>query len=269
MPSVHDIRIHFLKHASWVDPDRTCDQVLFGDRNKEVSTVGVGWYPSMENLQAAAQLNCDLFITHEPLFWAYNDPPDSRWNWREPSLTKIDFLNQTGMAVLREHDSWDNWRSIGIRDSWASFLGLDDFCEEDRTRWHAMYKINPTPLKDFAIHILKKIQSLGEDSIQILGDPQRIITRPSLGVGCGGPDMDMIERGSDCCIVCYDGASYWSTRERLHAAGAAVITLEHGTTEMPGIKNLALYVAQIFPELTVHYLDNHPRTWTISNRDIE
>ena len=27
--------------------------------------------------------------------------------------------------------------------------------------------------------------------------------------------------------------------------------------------NLAKYLRQTFPELTVHYLDKHPRTWTV------
>ena len=111
-----------------------------------------------------------------------------------------------------------------------------------------------------------KIKVLGEDSVRVMGDPEMKVSRPSLGVGCGGPDKDMVDMGSDVLIVCYDGASYWAKRERFAELGVGVITVEHGTSEMPGMMSLAEYLRQTFPELTVHYLDRHPRTWTVMGR---
>ena len=53
-------------------------------------------------------------------------------------------------------------------------------------------------------------------------------------------------------------------RERLHELGAGIIVVEHGTSELWGMESLAAYVGDTFPELTVHYLDHHPRPWTVA-----
>jgi len=257
-----DIRDYLLSHSPWVDPVHTVDQILAGDGAKQIRTVGVAWMATIEDLRAAHVLGCDLLVSHEPLFWDHWGTND-RFKGVEPGLTKQRFLQETGMAVLRAHDSWDSWPEIGIRDSWARGLGLTHFVAQDETRWHAVYAIEETSLKDFARYVASRISVLGEDSVRVYGDPERVVSRPSLGVGCGGPDKDMVDRGSDVLIVCDDGAWYWSTRERLVELGVGVIVVEHGTSEMWGIENLARHLAGTFPELQVHYLDRHPRPWTM------
>jgi putative NIF3 family GTP cyclohydrolase 1 type 2 len=260
--NTNDIREHLLSRAPWVDRERTVDTVKAGDPARQVHTVGVGWISSIENLRRAHELGCDLFITHEPTFWEHA-APELRGRSVEPGLTKQRFLDEAGMVVLRVHDIWDNWPEIGIRDSWARGLGLTEFLAEDETRWHAVYAIAETTLREFARYIARKVQVLGQDSVQVIGDPEMRVSRPALGVGCGGPDTDMIALGADVLIVCFDGASYWQARQRFSELGVAVITVEHGTSEMWGLENLARYLRETFPALTVYYLDLHARPWTV------
>jgi putative NIF3 family GTP cyclohydrolase 1 type 2 len=260
--NTNDIREHLLSLSPWVNRKRTVDTVKAGDPARNVQTVGVGWISSIENLKRAHELGCDLFITHEPTFWEHA-APEMRNRDVEPGLTKQRFLDQTGMVVLRVHDIWDNWPQLGIRDAWAQGLGLTNFVAQDETRWHAVYAIEETTLAQFAQYMADQVEPLGQDSVQVIGDPEMRVSRPALGVGCGGPDTDMIERGADVLIVCFDGASYWQTRQRFSELGIGVITVEHGTTEMWGLENLAQYLRDTFPSLTVHYLDLHARAWTV------
>ena len=260
-----DIRQHLMINSPWVDPESTVDQVLYGDAEEEIRVVGVGWYPSLDNLRAADAKGCELFISHEPLFWEHRVREEPH-RFEEPGLTKSRFLDETRLVVLRAHDNWDNWPEIGIRDSWAQGLGLTHFLAEDETRWHGIYQIEPVTLAEFAGYIARRIAPLGEDSVRVYGDPGRVVSRPSVGVGCGGPDKDMVDMGSDVLIVCDDGAWYWRTRERLVELGAAVIVVEHGTSEMWGLENLARYLARTFPALEVHYFDQHPKPWTVMGR---
>jgi putative NIF3 family GTP cyclohydrolase 1 type 2 len=257
-----DIREHLLARAPWVGRERTVDTVKAGDPAREVHTAGVGWVASIENLRRAHELGCDLFITHEPTFWEHQ-APERLYRTVEPGRTKQRFLDRTGMVVLRVHDIWDNWPGIGIRDSWARGLGLTEFLAEDETRWHAVYAIPETTLLEFARYVAGKVKVLGQDSVQVIGDPQMVVRRPALGVGCGGPDTDMIALGADVLLVCFDGASYWQSRQRFAELGVGVITVEHGTSEMWGLENLARYLGQTFPALEVHYLDLHARPWTV------
>jgi len=260
--NTNEIIKHMINRSPWVNPERTVDTVKFGDGSKPVKKVAVCWYPSLKTIQAASELGCNLLITHEPTWWDHFDKPGG-WRDKEPGLEKTKLLEKSGMVVARLHDTWDNWPEIGIRDSFAKGLGFTKFVGEDKTRWHATYEVPEQTLRDFAKYIAQKVKPLGEDAVQVIGDPEMKVKRPSIGVGCGGPAEDMIELGSDVLIMCFDGASYWRDRARFAEQGVGVITLEHGTTEMWGMESLAQYIQKVWPELEVHYLDKHWKTWHV------
>ena len=262
--NTNDIVTHMISNSPWVNPETTVDTIKAGDGDQSVSTVAVCWYPSLRDLQDATGLGCDLLITHEPVWWDHRDRPDGPWRDRGPGQEKSRLLEESGLVIARLHDTWDNWPEIGIRDSLAKGLGFGRLVGEDETRWHATYEVPEQTLRSFAGYIAEKVAPLGEDAVQVIGDPDMKVSRPSIGVGCGGPHEDMIGIGSDVLIMCFDGASYWSARSRFAEQGVGVVTLEHGTTEMWGIESLAQYIGDTWPELEVHYLDNHYRAWHVS-----
>ena len=258
--NTHDILEHMISNSPWVNPETTVDTVKSGDGNKTIKKVGVCWYPSIKTIQSAINAECDLLIAHEPAWWDNSNTP-GRWRERGPGLIKTRMLEESGLILARLHDTWDNWPELGIRDSFAKGLGLNTFIAEDKSRWHGMYEIPEQTLASFAHYVAQKVAPLGEDAVQVIGDPEMIVTHPSIGVGCGGPHEDMIEIGSDVLIMCFDGAPYWNVRDRFAEQGVGVITLEHGTTEMWGIESLAEYIQRTWSELDVLYLDNHWKPW--------
>jgi putative NIF3 family GTP cyclohydrolase 1 type 2 len=266
--NTNDIREHLLSRSPWVDPATTVDTVKSGDPLRPVRRVGVGWMASTWDLRAAHEAGCDLFVTHEPTFNDHRDPPDGDCRRTEPGARKTAFLAESGLVVLRCHDCWDAWPGIGIRDSWARGLGLTEMIAENadapsQRRWHAVYRIAPVRLRAFAEEVARRVRPLGQDGVEVMGDPGRIVSRPAVGVGCGGPDKDMVDLGADVLVVCYDGASYWHDRERLAELGAAVVAVEHWTSEMWGMQSLAAYLGKTFPELDVRSYAHHPRPWHV------
>mgnify|MGYP005837765929 CR=1 FL=1 len=262
-PTTLDIRKYLLDHSPGVNPNDTVDTVKIGDPTKPVRKAGVSWYPSIETIKAAHEAGCDLLICHEPTFWEHAAPENSYRN-KAPGAAKREYLEKTGMVILRAHDTWDRWPRDGIRDSWARFLDLGKpVYEKPDDPFRAIYAIKPQTLRDFARTLARKVRPLGDDSVQVMGDPDRIVRRPAIGVGCISPDEDAVKAGADVVIVCFDGASYWQARERLHEMGAAVITMEHGTTEMPGIESLCRHLAEKFPQVKFQYFADHPRPWTV------
>ncbi len=135
--------------------------------------------------------------------------------------------------------------------------------ETEPHRYHGIYEIKPQSLRAFALQVAQKVRRLGEDSVRVIGDPERFVSRPAIGVGCAGPDREAVARGADVCVVCYDGAAYWAVRERLAEMGAAVLTVEHGTSEMPGMEAMCVHFAQRFPEIDFQYFAAHPCPWTV------
>ncbi|HID96554.1 MAG TPA: hypothetical protein EYP53_10950 [Candidatus Latescibacteria bacterium] len=189
--NANDIREHLLSKSPWPDRSHTVDTVKVGEPLREVHSIAVGWMPTIDNLRRAVELGCELFVSHEALFWDWMDPvADQRLRSEEP-----------GMVVLRAHDTWDRWPEIGIRDSWAKGLGFANLVAEDSTHSHAVYAIEQRTLIELARHIAGRVKILGQDSVQVMGDPSMKVSRPSLGAGCAGPNTDMIELGSDVLTV--------------------------------------------------------------------
>lgn len=263
MPTTNDIRNYLLDNSPWVDRNNTVDTVKVGDPDRPVRKAGVAWYPSIHDLRAAAAAGCDLLVVHEPLFWNHWDR-DPGLRATPAGVEKDRVLSESGLVVLRAHDSWDNWPDVGIRDAWARHLELGPRVREGSSvRWHAVYEYEPAPLREFARHVADRIAPLGEDSVQVIGDPERVVSRPAVGVGCGVPGLEMVQFGADVLVMCYDGASYWSTREQMVEAGAAVVTVEHGTSEIPGIRALRDHLADVYPDVEFAWFSEHPRTWTV------
>ena len=210
-PTALGIREYLISNSPWVDPERTVDTVKIGDPAREVRKAGVCWYASIETIRAAHEAGCDLLICHEPTFWEHA-APELQWRDKAPGVAKRKFLEKTGMVILRAHDTWDQWPEIGIRDSWARFLGLENrIWASTEHNFHAIYEVRVQTLLDFAEYVADKIKALGEDSVHVMGNPDCLVSRPAIGVGCIGPDTECVEAGADVAIVCYDGASYWGS----------------------------------------------------------
>lgn len=261
--ATNDILEYLLANSPWVDRERTVDTVKSGDPSRPVRKAGICWYPSIWDIRAAVSSGCDLLITHEPTFW-HHSQGEEPWRTRGPGIAKSQVLQESGLVILRAHDTWDNWPVDGIRDSWARYLGLGEPIREgSELRWTALYAVEEQPLRRFARYVAGRVRKLGEDAVQVMGDPDRLIRRVAVGVGCAVPDHEMVEAGADVLIVCFDGASYWGHRERNVEAGAAVITVEHGTSEMPGLMALRDHLARRFPSVEFVFIAEHPRTWTV------
>ena len=264
MPTANDIHKHLLSHATWVDREKTVDSFRSGDPGRDVHTVAVGWMSTIYDLRQAVRLGCDLFITHEPTFWEHW-APESKYRHDLGGIEKTRLLEESGLVVLRCHDAWDAWPEIGIRDGWARGLGLTNQIGVSHDKWSAFFEVPRTTLRKFARHVAAKVKPIGQDSVQVLGDPDMTVSKIAVGVGCYTPDIDAIRQGADCLIGTYDGNwYYWETRERFVECGAGVISVEHGTTEYWGMKNCADYVAKTWPGLKVHYLALYPRSWTVT-----
>lgn len=263
MTNTLDIHHYLLANSPWVDQERTVDTVKAGDPGRPVRRAGVAWFPSLADIRAAVDQGCDLLVVHEPAFWEHS-AEEGRLRAVGPGVAKSRLLEESGLVVLRAHDSWDNWPGAGIRDTWARYLGLGDPIREgSKLRWHSLHEVRPQPLAAFARHVARRVAPLGEPGVQVMGDPDRTIRRVAVGVGCAVPDAEMVEAGADVLIMCHDGAPYWCVRERLVEMGAAIITVEHGSSEMPGLMSLRDHLAGVFPDVEFVWIAEHPRTWTV------
>jgi len=265
---IEDMRQHFLARAPWVDPQRTIDQIRLGEGDREVHAIGTGWCACAANLHAAAADGCDLFVSHEAPFACDTGADagrDTPWGRRRAQI-----CTEADMALMNLHDTWDHWPTYGVRDSWSAFLGLGeplrilDYIHPGQTvAAHgraslALHEVPATTADAFARHVARRVREIGRENVTLLGQPDVRVRTVATGVGCHIPSFEAREAGADLLVVVYDRALQTTVRLPLAELGAAVVTVEHGTAEMPAMRNLARYITETFGDLEATFYAREP-----------
>lgn len=272
--TIRQLRDHFFSVAKWVDRNHTCDQLVYGDPERTVRKIGVGWVSCSQNLEAAARDGCDLFISHEPFFcgnWAPNlDSRDTAWGHRRMAI-----LEKNNMACMNQHDTWDNLPEYGIRDAWRNFLSLTELIEErpyyyrGENQFEArnsltLCRVKPQTLGEFAFFVAKRCSIFpSSHGVTIHGPRDARIKTVATGAGCRIPTIEMLELGADVLIVTFDAAFQTFIRIPLIEMGANLIVVEHGIAEMPGMQSMAEYLNHTFPEVEATFYNQEPAAETL------
>jgi len=276
MPTtIQELRNHFFIVANWVGRDTPNDRIIFGDPDRIIKKVATGWSACLCNLEAAATAGCDLFISHEMFFgdkWAPHLPATETIDVKQ----RLAVLQKNNLACMNQHDTWDNFPEYGIRDSWHSFLNLG-ICLAERpyySPFHDRYapqnslmlsKIKPQTLIEFAGFVTKQCSIFpSSPGVTIYGNPQTIVQTVATGVGCHIPAFEMLELGADVLILTFDRAFQNTIRIPLAEMGANIIVVEHGTSEMPGMQSMAVYLPRIFPEIETLFLAKEPQSYIVT-----
>jgi len=273
--TMRTLRAHVFGVATWVDPEHTCDQIRHGDPDRPVRRIGTGWTPCAQNLEAAAADGCDLFISHEVPFygpWAPGqDSEQTAWGKRRMAA-----LERSGMCYMNLHDTWDNFPEVGIRDSWRRFLGLGELLAE-RPYYRtgndsftarpslALCAVQAQTLEEFARSVAEQTSIFpSAHGVTFSGDPDTAVTKVAIGVGCHIPALEMLELGADALVLTFDRAIQTTIRLPLLEMGANLITVEHGTAEMPGMQSMAEYLNRTFPEMEATFYCAEPGAVTVT-----
>lgn len=269
------IRNHFFEVCHWVDPEHTCDVVYTGDPDRPVQKVGTGWSCCSQNLEAAKADGCDLFISHEDLlhgeYWAPNmHSKETPWGCRRRIA-----LESSGMACMRLHDTWDNFPECGIRDSWRSFLGLGELLAERPYHYSgknklaagnslALCRIPLQSFREFAVSVAERCKVFPcFQGATCQGNLDKKLNTVATGVGCHIPTLEMLELGADVLVLTFDRALQETIRVPLMEMNACLIVVEHGVSEMPGMRRMATHLQETFPGIEAVFYCKEPAAMTI------
>jgi len=246
-----DVLAHFRDVGTWVDWDDTCDDILHGDPESEVSGIATGWIPTNAAIRGAAGKGLDLFITHEPAFY----PGHKGTPTGERLVTeKRRLLDACGMTLIRCHDTWDRMPEFGIPDAWASFLG---FATEERPV-ESFYKIcllDSLTVEEAARLVLDKVRPLGQEAVLVVGDRARQVSRMAVGTGAITNLPRMHALNPDVILATDDGTNSWSCGLWARDLGVPLLIVNHATAEKPGMMAMAKYLGSVFPGLPIEYVD--------------
>jgi len=237
--------------GTWVNWQNTTDHYLAGDPETEVKGVAVAWQARTAVLREAAELGCNLFVTHEQ-----HEYPEGQVTLKgevqEYAREKQKLIEENRLVIIRCHDTWDRMPKIGIVDAWGDHLGLGE--PVARGDVENVYASPAGTLQELAKYVLAKTKELGQDSVEMLGDPKVKVTKVAVGCGAGTNYGKMVEMGADAIIGTDDGMRYWADGSWALDRGTPLVLVNHCVSEEPGMKKLAAYIREEFPGVKVVHI---------------
>jgi len=247
---VKDIHSHLQSVGTWVNWDRTVDQILHGDPATEVKGIATGWIATNEAIRRAAEEGLNLFISHEGIFYDRIEGESVERLADE----KRKLLDAHGMVVMRCHDVWDRMPEYGIPDAWAEFLGF----ETEPRPLESFYKIclvGDLTARQLAEAVFKRVRELGQESVSIFGDPDKPVSRMAVGTGAITRLPVMHELNADVILATDDGMSWTQGGHWAADLGVPVLIVHHGIAEYPGMIAMADYLPKQFPDIPAKYIE--------------
>jgi len=235
--------------VSWVDPKTTVDTFKAGSPDMVVKGIAVGWMSYFDSLRKAVEMDCNLFVTHEPTYYDHFDKDESVFEFAA-AREKKEFIEKHNLSIIRCHDVWDLYLKLGITDSWGSFLGLEN-CVVTRD-YVRVYEMPSVKAIDLARRVAGKVSGLGQQGVQLIGPADKIVSRVAIGTGAATPFRRMVkELKPDIIIGSNDGICYWQDAALAIDMDFPMIVVDHACSEEIGMKNLSIHLTEKFPEIAV------------------
>ncbi len=252
MPTAQEVVNHFVSRCDWVDPQNTVDRVIIGDPDKNFDRCVCVWMSSLEKIKEMNEMGIKFMICHEPTFWLHLDNYDEG----NPLLQeKRNYILDNDITIIRNHDAWDRWPEIGIPFAWGDFLGLGEKPDEiGMNNYIHKYNMEPVTLEVFAKQVASKCADIGEEQVQVVGDPNQIVKSVGIGTGCAVNIEVYRDMGCDVGIVSDDGSCYWREIQMAKDLNYPVIRVNHGTSEDCGMITMRDYINENIDGLSAEYL---------------
>jgi len=250
--NVHNLQSYLQSlNAGWVDTAHTVDTIIAGDANAAITGIAVGWMSYTWALQRAVELNCNVFITHEPTYYGHLDRLEG--SFRQAALDKQAFIQTRRLAVLRCHDLWDQYPGIGIPDSWGAFLGLGEAVESQS--YFRVYDAGGQTAQEVAHQVASRTALFGQPGVQLIGPPEKRVFRLGSGTGAITPLSVLVQQFHvDMALCTDDGLVYWRDAAYAIDLEIPVAVVNHSVSEEAGLVNLAAHLRSRFPEIPVHHI---------------
>lgn len=236
----------------WVNWKTTVDTFKAGSPETVVKGIAVAWMSYTWALKRALELDCNLFVTHEPTYFNHrdNDPEIFRF---PAAKAKREFIEHSGLAIIRCHDVWDQYPGIGIPTGWGRLLELGEPIAGEG--YYYVYDGQGRTAGDLARQIAARTAGLGQPGVHFFGPADKPVKRLVLGTGAITPMFHFIEKlGADMAICTDDDFINWRDGAFATDAGFPVAVVNHPVSEDFSMKLLAGHLQEKYPQAPVHFI---------------
>jgi putative NIF3 family GTP cyclohydrolase 1 type 2 len=252
---------------------RTVDRFIVGDPETKIKKAGTCWMSYFDTCKKAVDAGVNVLVTHEPTFYThwdleekeadyYSAPEFTKKQYLEQVEKKRNWINDHKLVIIRNHDTMDAIKDVGIPFAFGQFLGFtNDDIVSSRT-YYNVYRMQRQSALTFAKKVAKILLEVGQPGIAFYGDPDYQVSTVGVGTGCICDPMEFADLKPDVFIAIDDVIRTWTQTTFAADTGRPLIVINHGTTEEMGMRMLNKLIKQKFPSLeTVHFKQGCTYQW--------
>ncbi len=262
----------FLVSLTQLKP-RTVDRIIIGDPEIKVKKIGTCWMPYWETCKKAVEAGVNVLVTHEPTFYTHWDLDEKQEDYyKSPNFTKKQYIEQVekkkrwihdkGLVIIRNHDTMDALKDVGIPFAFGTFLGFNNSDIIASRTYYNVYKISDQPAATFAGKIARKLSEIGQPGVAFYGDPNYRVASVGVGTGCICDPMEFADLKPDVFIAIDDVIRTWTQTSYASDTGQPLLVINHGTSEEMGMRMLNQIIKGKFPNIeTIHFNQGCTYKW--------
>jgi len=239
----------------------TVDVIKVGDPKTPVTGIVTTMFATMDVLRKAVEMNCNLIIAHEPLF--YNHLDETKQFENDPVfLEKKKFIDDNKLVIWRFHDYIHRLKPDAIDFGMAKKLGWEKYNPDKEFN---RFLIPETTLRELLVE-LKRI--FPKSTFNVVGDPDMKLSKVAFSAGAPGSSQHIrLLEDPTVDIVLAGEVPQWETYEYVRDAVSqnrkkAIIFLGHVTSEEPGMEYCAEWLKGFIKDLPVNFVASGPSYWT-------
>jgi len=252
--------------------ERTCDRLISGSWDIEVTKIATTFMATVDVIRRAAEAGANLIITHEPTWFIGMDGTD--WLAEdEVYLAKKALIERHNIAIWRFHDHMHMASEDGIFRGFEQEMGWEQYRMAPPTtdtlgfgvtgKPDGCYELPETTLRGL-VELFKTKMNM--QVVQIIGDPEMKVSRVgvlpgggSLGLGTEHMPMRYMRLRNADVLICGD-ITEWTLPAYVRDAmqlgfHRAILVLGHERSEEPGMKHLGSWLSDIVDGTPVVFLD--------------
>ncbi len=239
----------------------TVDVIKEGNPETPVTGIVTTMFGTMKVLTKAVDLNCNLIIVHEPLY--YNHLDETKQFINDPVfLEKKKFINDHNLVIWRFHDYIHSIKPDGILSGMVEKLGWKDYTVNGNID---QYLLPETTLEV----LLQKLKNVFPgNAFYVIGDPKMRLSKVRFVPGAPGSNyqIKLLER-SDVDVLLAGEVPQWETYEYMRDAvdqgrKKAIIFLGHINSEEAGMEFCAGWLKGFIKDIPIHFVESGPSFWS-------
>lgn len=239
----------------------TVDVVKEGDPQLKVSGIVTTMFATMDVLKKAVELNCNMIIVHEPLYYNHLDNKDQFM--KDPVfIEKQKYIKDHNLIVWRFHDYIHSIRPDGIMQGMVAKLGWKKYMTGDI---YSQFTMPETTLEG----LLKELKkTFPENAFYVIGNKDMKVKNVRLAPGAPGSAMHIrLLEDNNVDVVIAGEAQQWETYEYTRDAVSqgkkkAIIFLGHVPSEEAGMEWCATWLKGFLKNVPVHFVASGPAYWS-------